>query len=413
MTACLRNLLVAAAASAGLLGVGAPAAHAEQVYGYIHLTNAYGQPARAMNAVETVVTPGDARSPAQSEGPMPGPGDYVVSGYPGATINVVVSPQRTSYDGGWDGSDCPGLQVARTEITVTLSADESANHWTLQAPRAVPQLTDPGISPAEQRFVDLLNAERARIGVGTVAIAERASAAADAHATAQVTVPGIRAHVGAACEDFGPRYAELGGVEYADTHDDGTTVATAVSEATYQPHSCSSRSPYEALASLLASTNHRNILLDPGAVQVGIANVDGEWTVDMLHAPERVAYALPSLPRTSTNIYCSANPDPADDTPVAEGGSGSHADPRSRLSGVKAVRVRGGKLKVTGRLVPGRASEKITVKVGRKKITVRTTRGGRFSAILRARAHRGTKVTVAAVAHKGVFRATTKTVKAR
>lgn len=411
MTACLRNLLVAAAASAGLLGVGAPAAHAEQVYGHVLLTNTLGQPAAWMSAQVLAVGTSGAESVLGSAAIASS--DLLVSGEPGTTLHVVVSPQRTSYDGGWDDSDCPGLQVARAEITVTLTADESANHWTLRAPRAVPQLTDPGISPAEQRFVDLLNAERARNGIASVSIAERASAAADAHATAQVTVPGIRAHVGAACEDFGPRYAELGGVEYADPRDDGTTVATAVSEATYQPHSCGSRSPDEALASLLASTNHRNILLDPGAVQVGVGNVDGEWTVDVLHAQERVAYALPSLPRTSRNIYCSANPDPADDTPTADGRTGGHADPRSRLSGVKAVRLRGGKLKVTGRLVPSRANEKVTVKVGRKKITVRTTRGGKFTATLRVRARHGTKVAVAAVAHKGVFRTSTMTVKAR
>lgn len=346
-----------------------PEAHASEgtARAYIHVVNQFGKPASWVN-----LRVRDRFGPGQNSDAQLGQ-DAAIS-----ELWSIGSTMTYEATGGFlpitqsDSSPyCTAEALAAwtpASVSGVVSADESKNHFTLQLNPMVRELTEPGISSQEQRMLDLINAERARLGVGPVRIFERASAASDAHATALAVTPGLGAHKGPACADFKAYYSELGG----SLTDRSDSLEQAV---TYSERCNAGYDADKAFAKFMGSPAHRSALMNPNAQGAGIARVDDAWVVDYIgtgygssgnYATENIAYTpnLASLKRVSPNKWCNNTSGGEDTSP----GSDEETIQKLTVQKVKKAVRRGGKVTLKG---SAQAGNTIVIRV--KGTIARTT----------------------------------------
>lgn len=105
----------------------------------------------------------------------------------------------------------------------------------------------------EQRVLELVNAERAKAGLGQLGYSRQLDAAAESHNTYQQAT-GVMAHAGIGDADPGARIRATG---FAQAW--GENVATG------------QQSPEQVVAEWMASPGHRRNILDPNFRQLGVA----------------------------------------------------------------------------------------------------------------------------------------------
>lgn len=340
---CLRALAVAVCA----LGVSALAPAAAAAAGAVDVEVVWhdGQPA--------------ARGIFLSSGGAPytpqGPGVDRYTGPVGATYELTYG---TTTD--WSPSHACPTQPETAKVSITIPA-EGVERVRVVMPLQIKEMTAPAHDAEELRFIELLNAERAKLGRGPMAPVDRLAAVADGQATL-VDIQPYRTHMGWNCETVTPRADELG-VVINDGEDDRLTENLSVSRWSKAACGWTWMNAADSIAGFQNSSGHWHSLTAAGYSQVGVARVNGVWAVVSAHgATVQGDYTV--RPRISASAE-TQRPDCDDNGGFLDGGSAE--DEPLILTQPAAVVTAGRSLRLTGS--GATAGQRVT-------LTVTPLRGG-------------------------------------
>ncbi len=360
-----KNLLMrfaAAAATVSACLAFLPAAAQADVI--VQVRTETGYPGQDVTAGWTATGPGGTRS---GTGRTSGKGELAIPASPGDHITVKAPVLTDTLE-----NSCPGVKHP-DPLQSRLEGDVAADgqQFSLPLPRFITEMTGPGISAEEQKFLALANQERAKLGKPLLAASEPASAAADAQAT-WLDISGDLSHSRRFCED--PRLDVLEAGGQVMNPDAPSFNPSSWKGEDYYAHAEVINEGEDTAAGALnlfrTSPNHWfGLVEDEQSTCAGVANVGIHWVVMLFSRCPGTAGPVPSRPR------------------VTPGKGQRQPDPPAQFTlKAPAVKDAGATTTVYG-TAPAGTAVKITAAQGKQAAVITRTAAanGRYSAQLRIR----------------------------